>query len=191
MITLNAEPIVIETSRLRLRPLREEDVTGEYIAGLNDPKVNEYLVSARLSTQTRESVTAFVHQNARDPSAILFGIFVRDAPRLIGTIRLHGVEPVHGTATIGVCLFLPAFWGQGYSSEAIAAVSEWAFVNLPVRYLEAGCYEANTGSVETFLRAGFSVAARFEDKYLHRGRPAPVLFLRRLSPPAKAPKTSA
>lgn len=189
MITLNAKPIRIETPRLLLRPLQENDVTDEYVAGLNDPKVNQYLLTARLSRQTRDSVTAFVTRNRVDPDAVLFGIFLRDQQRLIGTIRLHGIEPVHGTGIIGVCIFLREFWGKGYSSEAISAVSEWAFTHLPVRYLEAGCYETNEGSVKTFLKAGFSVAARFEDKYLHNGRPTPVLVLRRLAPAGKGLET--
>ncbi len=181
MIALERMPIIVDTPRLVLRPLREEEVTDEYVAGLNDPLVNEYLVSVRLTRQTRETVTAYVTQNCADPHAILFGLFLRPNARLIGTVRLHGIEPVHGTASLGVCIFLSEFWGKGYSSEAIVAVTEWAFSHLAVRYVEAGCYEANIGSVRTFLRAGFTPAARFEDKYLLRGQPVPVVFLRRLA----------
>ncbi len=186
MISLHAAPIQIETARLLLRPAREADVTDEYVAGLNNPAVNEYLVGVKTATQTRGSVEAFVTQNRADPHGVLFGIFLRDSGRMIGTVRLHGIEPVHGTATIGICIFLLDQWGRGYSGEAIRAASDWAFAHLPVRYLEAGCYEANGGSVRAFEKAGFQIAARFEDKYLHNGRPAPVLFLKRQAPPQEA-----
>jgi len=182
MITLDRSPIRIETPRLLLRPLQSEDVTDEYVAGLNDPAVNEFLVGAKQSAQTRASVTTYVEHNARDPQAVLFGLFLRQDSRLIGTVRLHGVEPVHGTGTIGVAVFLRDLWGRGYSSEAIAAVSDWALQHLPMRYLEASCYEANPASLRAFVKAGFQVAARFEDKYLLNGRPAPVLYVKRVRP---------
>lgn len=185
MIKLDDGPIRIESPRLSLRPLTEQDVTDEYVAGLNSPAVNEYLVSVKAALQTRASVEAFVARNRADPAGVLFGMFLRPPLRLIGTIRLHAIDRMHGLGTIGICIFLPEYWGQGYGAEAIDAVSTWAFQRLRLRYLEAGCHEENVGSVRTFLKAGFKIAARFEDKYLHNGKPAPALFLKRLAPPAR------
>lgn len=182
MIELDGRPIRIETARLYLRPLHEQDATDDYVNGLNDPLVNEYLVSVKMTRQTHASVSAYVADNRADPQGALFGIFQRSSSKMIGTIRLHHVEPIHRTATIGVCIFLRDYWGEGYGTEAIAAVSEWAFAHLSVRYLEASCYERNSASLRAFLKAGFQVAARFEDRYLHNGAPAPVVYLKRVLP---------
>lgn len=182
MIAVGGKPIRITTPRLLLRPVQEEDVTDDYVSGLNDPSVNEYLVSVKLVRQTPESVKAFVAANRDDPNGVLFGIFLFPMGQMIGTVRLHSLEPVHRTATIGVCIFLRQYWGQGYSAEAIAAVSDWALQHLSVRYLEASCYKANPASLRAFLKAGFQVAARFEDKYLLNGWPAPVIYLKRVRP---------
>jgi len=180
MIEIGNRPIRIDTGRLILRPLREEDVSETYVNGLNDPLVNEYLVTVKAMRQTLAGVKAFVAHNAADPHGILFGVFPKVTSELIGTVRLHGIEPLHRTATLGVCIFVRAEWAKGYSREALAAISDWAFAHLPVRYLEASCYAENRASLMTFLKAGFDVAARIDDKYLHNGRPAPVLYLKRL-----------
>lgn len=173
-------PIEVSSPRLDLRPVGAADVTEEYVSGLNDPDVHEYLVSVKQTRQTMETVIAYVRANLEDPGAILFGMFLRTTRRLIGTVRLHTIETVHGTGTIGVCVFLREYWGQGYSTEAIATVSAWALRNLPVRYLEASCYQANTASLRAFLKAGYEVAGRLEDKYLLNGRAHPVIYLKRI-----------
>lgn len=173
-------PIEVSSPRLILRPVGAADVTEEYVSGLNDPVVHEYLVSVKQMRQTMETVIAYVRANLEDPRAILFGMFLQATQRLIGTVRLHSVERVHGTGTIGVCVFLRDYWGQGYSTEAISAVSDWALRKVAVRYLEASCYQANTASLRAFLKAGYEVAGRLENKYLLNGRPHPVIYLKRM-----------
>jgi RimJ/RimL family protein N-acetyltransferase len=181
MLELDGRPIEVETERLRLRPLHPSDVEEAYVEALNDPEVNRYLVVVRVIRQTRESVVAYVEQNRADPHGMLLGMFLKPGEPLIGTIRLHNIDPLHGTGIVGICVF-KSYWRQRFGAEAIAGLTGWAFAHAPIRYLEAGCYEANEASRNAFLRAGFTVAARFDEKYLLDGAPAPVLILKCTAP---------
>jgi len=167
-MTIDKESLIIENKRIYLRPLRVEDVTDEYINGLNDSEVNRYLVNVRKNVQTRESVEKFVHSNMENPSSILFGIFLKDrAEPLIGTVRVSEIDFFHYTASVGVCLFAKQKWKKGYALQAVKMVKNYLFEVLCLHYLEAGANAHNKDSINLFIRAGFSEWYRVKNKYRH------------------------
>lgn len=163
--------VVLEFDGGYLRPLQVQDVHPDYVSGLNDPEVNRFLVGVRRATQTDESVVSFVKSNAFAPDAVLFGVWLVGADRFCGTVRLHGIEQVHETACIGVCLFDKSAWGKKVGSKAIKVVTKWAFDVLRLRWIEAGAYVGNIASQKAFLSAGYVWVYDIPDKYLFEGRP--------------------
>lgn len=162
---IDKESLLLENDRIYLRALGTEDITDEYIGGLNDPEVNRFLVNARQTVQTRESVKKFVVSNAEDPSAILFGIFIKNSRGpFIGTIRVHGIDFFHYTASIGICIFAKRVWRGGYASQSLHLVEDYLFRVLGLHYLEAGVYAHNMNSINLFTRAGFAEWYRVKDK---------------------------
>jgi len=174
--------LTLDTPRLFLRPLEPKDVTDHYISGLNDPGVNRYLVEVKRNVQTSLSVRDFVQKNLESLSDYLFGLFLKLDRRLIGTVRLSVISPYHFSAGVGTCLFDKGSWGKGYGTEAVRRVKEFAFQDLGLHYLEAGCYEENKGSVELFRKAGFQLAAIYPHKYRLEDRFARVVFLSLTNP---------
>lgn len=165
---INKESLIIENDRIYLRPLLVEDITGDYINGMNDPEVNKYLVNVRLKTQTRETVEDYVRSNLDSPSSVLFGIFIKKDPvDFIGTVRVSGIDYFHCYASIGVCLFAKRAWKQGYAIQAVSIVKNYLFESLGLHYLEAGLYAENRNSINLFRRAGFSEAYRVKNKFRH------------------------
>lgn len=136
-----------------LRPLRETDVTTEYVDGLNDPAVNQHLVGSRSRAQTMESVQAYVGSNERSASDVLFGVYIDRALR--GTVRLHDVDPAEGTARVGVLIFDRQYWNRGWASRAIAATIRFASAELGIPRFWAGMRATNAGSRRTFEGLGF------------------------------------
>jgi RimJ/RimL family protein N-acetyltransferase len=162
------------------RPLRVEDVHPGYVAGLNDPVVNRYLVTVRECAQTTETVTEFVRKNLESDAAILFGVWESGAEGHCGTVRLHQIENHSRTACIGVCLFDKRVWGRGLAAAALRAVTGWAFEVLKLRWIEAGMYAENHASERAFRAAGYEWLHDVADKYLLDGEPAKVkLFVAR------------
>jgi hypothetical protein len=106
---MDIQEIVLENHRLCLKPLGVDDITDEYINGLNDPQIKRYLVDVRRCVQTRETVADYVKSNVEDPHSILFGIFVKNNPLpFVGTVRISRISFFHFFADIGICLFLKA-----------------------------------------------------------------------------------
>lgn len=159
-----------------LRPLKPEDVHEDYVSGLNDPEVNRYLVGARQSIQTFKSVTGYVQLNLESKNEVLFGVWEENTKTHCGTVRLHGIEHIHHTAYIGVCLFDKRVWGRGLAAKAIRTATQWAFDKLKLRWIEAGTYEENLASQKTFLAAGYDWVYDVTDKYLFEGKPTKVKF---------------
>jgi RimJ/RimL family protein N-acetyltransferase len=155
-----------------LRPLKTTDVHAGYVEGLNDPKVNRYLVGVRQSVQSAESVVQFVYQNIQSPDALLFGIWQSGEERHCGTIRLHSIERIHHSAHIGVCLFDRRVWGKGLAGRAVNILTRWALETLSLRWIEAGMYADNRASEKTFQAAGYEWVYDVHDKYLFEGRAA-------------------
>ena len=179
---INKAPLLLENENIYLRPLRMEDINDEYINGLNDPEVNEYLVNVRLETQTRETVEDYVRSNLDSPSSVLFGIFIKNDPAdFIGTVRVSGIDYFHYYASIGVCLFAKKSWKKGYALQAIELVKNYLFNALRLHYLEAGVYEMNENSVNLFLRAGFNENYRVRSKFRYTDSFADVIFFSAIS----------
>lgn len=175
--------IFLEDGVIFLRPLAVEDVTDEYIEGLNDPEVNRYLVNVRNNVQTRVAVEDFILANADNPSSTLFGIFIKDDPDpFIGTLRISGIDFSNYLASIGICLFAKRAWEKGYAVQSINMVKEYLFDVVGLNYLEAGVYSANSSSLNLFITAGFTESHRFKDKYRHIDSFEEVTILKATNP---------
>lgn len=157
-----------------LRPLKPGDVHAGYVFGLNDPEVNRYLDGVKHTKQTIQSVLDFVAANEAASNSVLWGIWLENAGKHSGTVRLHGIEYHHKTAHIGVCLFDKAVWGQQVGKKAIFAVTQWAINELGLRWVEAGAYEENIASQKAFLSAGYSWVFDIPYKYILEGKPTIV-----------------
>lgn len=163
---IDKKTIVLENDRIYLRALGTEDITDEYVNGLNDSEVNRFLVNVRRTVQTHESVKKFVVFNAENPSGILFGIFIKDSREpFIGTIRVHEINFFHYTASIGICIFAKRAWKKGYAFQALQLVKDYLLGVLGLHYLEAGVYAKNISSINAFTRACFSEWYRVKNKF--------------------------
>lgn len=164
----------IEAGRLYLRPLTEADCTEHYLAWLQDPEINQYL-ETRHVPQTLDSIKEFVAGvNARD-NEYLFGIFLQDGDRHIGNIKVGPVHRYHLLADVSLWIGPRDCWGRGYATEAIAAVSRHAFVQLGVSKLSASMYAANQGSARAFEKVGYRREGLRRAHYMLRGRPCDLI----------------
>jgi ribosomal-protein-alanine N-acetyltransferase len=164
MNPIDKNKIHLKTKRLTLRPLKIEDITDDYVAGLNDLQVNRFLVSAK--TQTYQTVQEYVINNQNDSNSVLLGIFINtDHDLLIGTIRASGINAYHFCADIGICLFNKDYWEKGLATEALKSLVQFLFSNVGLHYLEAGVYSENAASITLFKNAGFSILNLIKNKY--------------------------
>jgi RimJ/RimL family protein N-acetyltransferase len=140
---------VLETERLILRPPRFEDAKA--IAALaNDRRIAEN--TARIPHPYRVA----------DAEAFIAGVNVPGGETVflitdLGDTILGGcgVGVLDGQGPeLGYWLGVP-FWGQGYATEAVRAVIDYAFTELDCAFLNAGARVTNPASRRVLEKCGF------------------------------------
>lgn len=157
------------SERLFFRPLGLDDVTEKYVNWLNDPEVNRYL-EIRFARHTLESCSTFVEETNADPKSHFFGIFEKSTNLHIGNIKVGFINSHYSSGQLSLFLGDKAYWGKGFATEAILAVTNWAFKELALARIEAGCCDENTASLRAFLKAGYTVEGYFRKNTVVDGR---------------------
>ena len=136
-----------------LRPLLENDITLQYVDGLNDSEVNRFLTGPRQQRQTIDTVKHLVCLNRNATDGVLFGLFVDDTFR--GTVRLHDINPE--IAFLGLALFDKSIWGMGWGRRVIKAVTDFARNELKIKMVIAGIENENIASQKAFAAVGYKI----------------------------------
>ncbi len=162
----NDLPIVLETERLRLRPLQKSD------AGLITLYVSDERVAMNLAVVPHPyppgAAEAYI-ESKQDPEDTEIVWVIELSGELIGVISINPQE--NGRGNIGYWL-APQFWGAGYTPEALQAVVEYARVN-GFAGLDAGVHQGNEGSAKVLMKQGFEYHGDSESHSLPRGGMVP------------------
>ncbi len=167
MKAVNAK-LVLEGERIFLRPVTIDDVSLRYCSWLNDPEVNRYL-ETRFSKQTLESVRRYVVQMTSLTENFFLAIILREDNRHIGNIKLGPVNREHRRGELSFFVGEKDCWGQGYATEAVQLMSDYALKPLGLMKITAGCYSNNIGSKCIFEKAGYILEGVFKKHYLSEG----------------------
>lgn len=144
----------LDAPRLRLRWLTEADVDALY-AVFSDRQMMRYWSSpAMTERQEAESYLRRIHEGFAGKSAFQWGAELKQEGRIIGTCTLFHLDPANARAELGYCLG-SAHWGQGYMSEALTALLDFAFGTLRLRRLEADVDPRNENSLRILDKLGF------------------------------------
>lgn len=154
---MNTMP-VIETSRLRLRPLRESDLDD--LVRLNaNPQVMQFLGTGQTLDRVgtwRQLALAGGHQQLRGYS--LVAIEDRESGRFIG--RTGPWFPIDWPMPEVGWVIDPAFQGQGFATEAGRAMVDWCFRNLPFDEVCSMILPGNVASTRVAEKLGAKHAGR-------------------------------
>lgn len=171
----------ILTDRLRLRPLRAEDIDA-LVALDSDPEVVRYVDQAE--APTREEILARMprllrrYMGGAEPA--FWAAHVRDTEAFCGWFHLRPLEDDPAILDVGFRL-RREWWGRGLATEGAEALVQRAFLILEAERVVAHALEANAASRRVLEKLGLQE----ERRYLHRGAlPAVALALAR---PAAAP----
>jgi RimJ/RimL family protein N-acetyltransferase len=170
-------PEPIETSRLRLRSLRQSDIGDTYLSWMNDAEIVRFLEVRFNGTQSLTGLQAFVDTMNASSNNYMFGIFRKYDDLHIGNIKLGPIIREHARAEIGYLIGDRRCWGKGYASEAIHRVARFGLDELGLKKIKAGCYETNIGSAKALRKAGFDHEATVPlDSICDGQRVASLLF---------------
>lgn len=143
----------IKTARLRLRPFETRDIPALH-AIYSNPEAMRYWSKPpfELTSQTKEFVDAVM---AADPRTTIEFV-IEHEDHVIGRAGFwQGSE-------IGY-LFHPAYWGQGFGTEAIAALLTFGFGTHGLTEATADVDPDNAASIALLKRLGFSETGRAQN----------------------------
>jgi ribosomal-protein-alanine N-acetyltransferase len=144
----------LESSRLHISRIRPDDWEA-YHPIFSDPATSRFsdLPRSPNEKRTRGFVNWMVRVGEQGKG---FGWAVRDrrSGSLIGCIRLNTIDKKAALGVIGYEFGKP-YWGRGYATEALAAVTRHCHEGMKLYRLETWTVEGNAASDRVLTKAGF------------------------------------
>lgn len=144
----------LHTARLRLRPFTAAD-TDAIFALQSNPRVLRYWDAPpwRERTQAERFITR-CQQMAQEGSGARLAMERSADDQFIGWCVLMNWDAKYRSALLGYCLDEPA-WGQGFATEAAAALLQWAFTTLDLNRVQSEVDTRNIASGRVLEKLGF------------------------------------
>ena len=160
---------VLETSRLRMRPLSLDD-TPRIFAIHSDSRTLEYWSHDPFVDieQAGELIRANLEW-VETGQAVYWAVEHREARGLIGTSTLFKFDEQNRHAEVGYILDR-AWWGQGLMSEVLGAMIDHAFNTLDLHRLEADTDPRNAPSNALLEKFGFRREGYFRERWWVQGK---------------------
>lgn len=169
--SLNEVPLILDTERLRLRPITSKD-TGDLLLYHSDPAVVRYIPwtvrsSAEVETAIANYATLPMALNHEGDSIVL-GWELKSSGKVIGQSNASLVSLVNQTADVG-WVTSRGFWGQGYAYEASAAFIDFVFSQAVVRRLVANIDTRNPESARLAEKLKMRLEGEFRQSIFTKG----------------------
>lgn len=164
---------VLDSDRIRLRPIRESDLTDMW-GYLSEPSISEFTTwETHTTLETTKAFLESVLKNYQEGQIANWAITLRASGEMVGMGGFMEIVPQHFRGVIGYVLN-PGYWNQGIITEAIGLVLNEAFQTLQLRRVEACCITENIGSRRVLEKLGFKNEGRQRSHYVKRGIPRDI-----------------
>ncbi|WP_320175934.1 GNAT family N-acetyltransferase [Maridesulfovibrio sp.] len=159
----------IETQRLILRPLKQNDV-GFLSGMMKNPDVYRYILKqepwsdGKINSLLQKQEELFARQGY-----CLFGVEMKGGGALAGYC---GVQPLEDfteslIGQVGISwVFQKDYWGAGFATESASAFLDYAYLKTELQGIKALIHPANRGSMRVASKLGFE----FDDLVFRNGR---------------------
>ena len=168
------ETPLLETERLRLRPMTEADL-GFIYRLFSDPETNRYSSYPDLAApeDAGRMYGGYLRPGFEDHFRL--ALELRETGEAVGTLGLYRYSERDRRAELGYDL-LKGQWGRGYMTEAAGALLGYGFGELGLNRVEATVDPLNLRSVRLLERLGFTLEGRMRERYMYKGGVHDELF---------------
>lgn len=165
-------PAFVEGETVALHTVTPEDV--EFLeAVINDHRVRSSLMADEPIHRHQEE--EWVESIGEDDGVhLLIAVEDGDEVEPVGTIGLKPPNQTWGTAEVGY-MVAPEHWANGYCTEAVALLVEYAFVERRLEKVYATVYDGNEGSTRVLEKNGFTREGRHRSEAFVDGERVDVL----------------
>jgi RimJ/RimL family protein N-acetyltransferase len=157
-----------ETARLRMRRLCESD-ESLYCDLYTDADTMRFICAPWSRERAARNFRKVLARSLQPSSPKYFAMLDRASQRCIGLCAIQQPDAEMQRAEVGMMLNSDAR-GQGYATEAFAALITTAFLALPIDTVWVQYHPANTAAERLFIGLGFLPAADAAIGDLHRAQ---------------------
>jgi RimJ/RimL family protein N-acetyltransferase len=160
--------MIFETQRLIARRFDPRDLADD-VAMRSDPDVARYQNwTTYTEADARQRLESLAHGNPGDPGWFQFVLEERTTSRFIGDCGLRIIETDGRLAQIGYTIAKP-HWNHGFATEAVVALTEYAFGNFLIHRITASVDPRNVASCRVLEKAGYAKEAHFRQSEWFKG----------------------
>ncbi|MBT3237550.1 MAG: GNAT family N-acetyltransferase [Rhodospirillaceae bacterium] len=156
----------LDSARVYLRGLNDDDVTDRYLSWFSDEDVTRYL---EIKSLTREDALKFLHHGRETGKYHLYGIVLKEDDRLVGTVKIRVVNKDSGIYAVNTVVGDKSVWGRGIATHAILIANNITFQEYRARKIVAGIYADHIGSLKAYMNAGWVIEGRQVGHYIVDG----------------------
>ena len=164
---------VIETGRLRLRRVFREDVEDLYET-TSDPRVTKYEPWGPYDREETAQMIENVLAQLESGLCTEWAVERKDDAKVLGLIHLNKIDFFNRSAEVGYWLTRKC-WGQGYATECLKALGEYALNTLRMDEIVAICHPENLASLRVLEKAGYRYQKTLPAYVSLRGKTADCL----------------
>ncbi len=159
---------MLQGERIWLRPLEERDLEA-YRLACTDRDIASLAGFPHPMSETnlRRWFEGASVQHGSD--AFYFAICRLGEDAFLGTAVLWHMDQVNGSAEISMFIADKELWGHGYGTEALNALVDFAFGELPLERIWLKVYAHNPRAQKTYVKAGFVKEGVLRHARRHRG----------------------
>lgn len=160
---------MFEGQRVRLRALQQDDLPL-FHRWWSDPEIARFQVGGTIRlNQESTNITMLERWFGDTGNDVGFTIALRESGEAIGFVNLWGANVKNRSGTLGILLGKP-FWSQGYGSEALGLVLDYAFREMNLHRVELGVYAFNDRAIHVYQKLGFREVGRRRETLYRDGQ---------------------
>lgn len=161
--------VSFETERLLIRDNLESDISMHHKL-MSDLEVMRYIQDIMTITleESKKNLEFSIEESKKeDRKCFFFAMLEKDTGNFVGAIGFTIIEKTndHGIAEMGY-FALKDYWGKGYVTEAARSVVRFAFEEVRLHKMLAGCNALNTKSENIMKKLGMSKEAHHKQQML-------------------------
>lgn len=164
----------LKGERVRLRPLRDEDV-APLTAWINDADVRHWLHHSDREDATEEAFREVYM--ARDNALQAVFAIEDETGRRAGVTRLIDIDRTHGRAELAIIIGEQSAWGRGYGTDAIRTLLEYAFEEMGLRRVYLITDADNARGIRCYEKCGFAHEGTLRKHRVRHGEPLDMVVM--------------
>jgi RimJ/RimL family protein N-acetyltransferase len=156
------------TPRLIARRFAPNDLDA-FVAIRGDPDAARFQDWESFSERDGRDFLEWVRpRNPGEPGWFQFALERKEDRTLVGDCGLRILEPDNRLARVGYTIARP-YWGQGYATEAVLGMIDYAFASSPIHRITASVDPRHTASIRVLEKAGFAKEAHLRRSLWFKG----------------------